>query len=174
MPDPLDELLYLPAARPQGIDKVRYSHVDMVDFIIANPWISQGEIAARYGYTQAWVSTILASDAFQAKMAERREEVIDPAMKATIEERFKALTIQSLKRLMEKLDAPVVSDNVALKAAELGAKALGIGGNASAAPHAPAADHLAQLANRLIDLQSNIRRGVTINGQAIEVTAAGS
>ena len=86
---------------------------------------------------------------------------------ATVNERFKGLTLRSLDRLMEKLDAPQVSDNVVLKAVELGAKAMGVGGNA--APQPPAADHLAQLANRLIDLQANIRKGVTFDGQATVV-----
>jgi hypothetical protein len=97
-------------------------------------------------------------------MASRREEIVDPQLKLTVDERFRGVTIRSLERLMEKLDAPVVSDQVVLRAVELGAKAMGIGGNAIVAP--PPADHLAQLANRLIDLQSRVRdnQGVTING----------
>jgi len=42
---------------------------------------------------------------------------------------------------------------------ELGAKALGVGGNAPTA-QAPQGDHLAALANRLIELQSRVRSGV--------------
>ena len=157
-----------------AVAKLRYTHTDAIDFIIANPGVSQRVVAARYGYTEGWLSRVMSSDAWQSAMAARREELVDPSLIATIDERFRALTNRSLDRLMEKLDAPQVSDNVVLRAVELGAKAMGVGGNA--APPPPAQDHLAQLANRLIELQSRVRadfQGVTINGQATEVSAAG-
>ena len=148
-----------PAAEPrqlQAIDKVRYSHTDMIDFIIGNPGVSQNSLAARYGYSVGWVSQVMASDAWQSAMAARRAEICDPVLVATVEERFKGITLLSLERLKQKLEAPQVSDNVVLRAVELGAKALGVGGNAT--PPAPAGqDHLAQLANRLIELQSKVR-----------------
>lgn len=153
------------AAEParQAIAKVRYTHEDMIDFIITNPGVSQGAIARRYGYTESWVSLVMSSDAWKSAMAKRREELVDPTLLATINERFAAMTARSLERLMEKLDAPTVPDNVVLRAVELGAKAMGVGGNAVPAP--PPADHLAQLANRLIDLQSNIRKGNVYENQ---------
>lgn len=145
--------------------KLRYTHTDAIDFIIANPGVSQNDLAARYGYSPGWFSNVMASDAWQSALAARRAELVDPALVATIEERFRGITLLSLERLQQKLAAPQVSDNVVLKAAELGAKALGVGGNA--APPAPAADHLAQLANRLIDLQSQVRRTVTIEAEVV-------
>jgi len=158
------------AATMGRLDKIGYTHEDMIDFIIANPGVSQGALAARYGYTESWISNVMASDAWQAAMAARRGELIDPVLKLSIDERFRGLTLQSLARLQEKLEAPVVSDNVVLRALELGAKAMGVGGNAPPPP--PAADHLAQLANRLIELQSNVRKGVTYEGQSAEVYRA--
>ena len=160
----LDSALAAEVGPRQAIAKVRYSHEDMIDFIIANPGCKQGDVARRYGYTESWISLVMSSDAWKSAMAKRREELVDPTLLLTINERFTAMTQRSLERLMEKLDAPVVSDNVVLKAVELGARAMGVGGNA--VPQTPPADHLAQLANRLIDLQSNIRRGVTIDVQA--------
>ena len=137
------------------VAKIRYSHKDMIDFIIANPGITQNDIAARYGYSVGWVSNVMASDAWQSAMAARRSEICDPVLVATVEERFKGITLLSLERLKQKLEAPQVSDNVVLRAVELGAKALAVGGNA--APQVPQGDHLAQLANRLIELQSRVR-----------------
>jgi len=107
----------------------------------------------------------MSSDAWQSAMAARRDEVVDPVLVATVDERFRALTNRSLDRLMEKLDAPQVSDQVVLRAVELGAKAMGVGGNAP--PPAPPQDHLAALAQRLIALQSNIRQGVTYEGETV-------
>lgn len=161
--DPAEELAnYAPAG---AIKKVRYTHADMIDCIIAEPWISQGALAARYGYTQSWISSIMASDAWQSALAARKEEVVDPALKLTIEERMRGLVSRSIDVVMKKLDAPVVSDNVALKALELGAKGLGLGNPTPPPP--PAADHLAQLANRLIDLQEGIKKGRTYEGETI-------
>lgn len=149
------------------LKRCNYTHDALIDLIIEHPELDQNELAAAFGYTPGWISNILASDAFQAKMALRREAVIDPDLKATIEERFRALTIRSLQVLQAKLNAPQVSDNVALRAAELGAKALGIGGHA--APKIPEdPDRLARLAERLLQLQSGARTRV-IDGQATEV-----
>lgn len=146
------------------VAKIGYSHQDMIDFIIANPGVTQNALAARYGYSVGWVSNVMASDAWQSAMAARRAEIVDPALVATVEERFKGITLLSLTRLQQKLEAPQVSDNVVLKAVELGAKAMGVGGNAPpAAP--PAGDHLAALANRLIELQSRVR------SQVVDVSA---
>jgi hypothetical protein len=108
----------------------------------------------------------MASDAWQSAMAARRAELVDPTLVATIDERFRGITLLSLQRLQQKLEAPTVSDNVVLRAVELGAKALGVGGNAP--PPAPPQDHLAQLAQRLIALQAQvcpIPPGDTYDGQ---------
>jgi len=138
-----------------AVAKVNYSHADMIDFIIANPRVTQNDLAARYGYSVGWVSNVMASDAWQSAMAARRSEICDPVLVATVEERFKGITLLSLERLKQKLEAPTVSDNVVLRAVELGAKAVGVGGNAP--PVVQSQDHLAILANRLIDLQSRVR-----------------
>ena len=143
-------------ARTQ-IQKVRYSHDAMIDLIIGNPWIHQNQLAAHFGYSPAWISVVMATDMFKAKLAQRREEVIDPELKATLEERFRAVVTKSLQVLQQKLEAPSVPDNLVLRAVELGAKALGMGGNAPPAPPSYAPDHLNSLASRLLALQSRTR-----------------
>lgn len=153
------------------LDKVRYTHTDMIDFLIANPRASQNELALRYGYTVGWISNVMASDAWKAAMAARRAELVDPVLLATITERFEGITRLSLDRLQQKLEAPQVSDQVVLKAVELGAKALGVGGNAPPPPP-PATDHLAQLAQRLIALQASVRQGVLPAAKVIEMEPA--
>lgn len=161
-----------PAAKPTAptmgkLETIKYSHQDMIDYIIANPKVTQGELAARYGYTQGWVSNVMASDAWKSAMAARRAEMVDPVLTATITERFEGITRLSLQRLQQKLEAPQVSDQIVLKAVELGAKALGVGGNAPPPPP-PAADHLAVLAQRLISLQSQVRQGALPHVEVVE------
>lgn len=119
-------------APKQAIQKVRYSHDAMIDMIVENPWISQGELARNFGYTESWVSQVIASNAFQARLAQRKEVLIDPAIRATIEERFKGLVARSIDILMKKLDNPdKVSDELALKALEVASKAAGYGSKAA-------------------------------------------
>lgn len=115
----------------QAIQKVRYSHDGMIELIIKNPWISQNELAAHFGYTAGWVSQVIASDAFQEKMAERKKELVDPAILATIEERFKALVVQSFEILKRKLENSP-SDDLALGVMNGAAKALGYGARPAA------------------------------------------
>lgn len=157
-----------------NLKRVSYTHKAMVDLILENPGMDQNQIAAYFGYTPGWISSILASDAFQAQMAARREEIIDPELRATIEERFRALIIQSLTVLKAELSKPAVKPEVALRAAELGAKALGIGGHAPQKPPAPDADRLLKLSERLVTLQSNIRERVLSekDGVSVEVLPA--
>lgn len=157
--DEIEELL-THAPTMGALAKVRYSHLDMIDYILANPGAGLRDIGARYGYTIGWISNVMASDAWKAAMAARRTEMVDPVLAATITQRFEGVTRLSLQRLQEKLEAPQVSDMVVLKAVELGAKAMGIGGNAAAVPVPPPADHLVQLATRLIALQAQVRRGL--------------
>jgi hypothetical protein len=161
-----------PPAETMGrLKKVSYTHKALIDLIIEHPEMTQNQLAAHFGYSPAWISNILASDAFQNAMAGRREEIIDPAIKATIEERFRALVIRSLAVLEEKLAKPAVSDQVAIRCAELGAKALGVGGHAPPpAPKETAAERLERLATRLLELQP---QGRVINGEA-EVVARDS
>ena len=146
-----------PPSKP-GLKKLSYTHEDCIDYIIANPGVSQNELAARYGYTPTWMSIATNSDVFQARLAARRAELIDPVLSASLNERFRALTVRSLEVLQEKLSKPVdaISDKFALEAAALGAKSLGLGVAAPAPP--AAADHLASLAHRLLDLQGGPRR----------------
>lgn len=155
----------------KAIAKVRYSHDGMIDLIVEDPSISQNRLAEIFGYTPAWVSLVMSSDAFKERLAARKAELVDPAIRASLDERFRAVVTRSLEVLADKLSAPssVVPDALALRAAELGAKALGIGGNAPPPPVAVPTDHLDKLASRLLALQSRTRiQGDVTDGQIIE------
>lgn len=155
---PEDEARY-PYQKGLAIQKLRYSHEAMIDTLIANPMISQGQLAALFGRTQAWVSLVMSSDAFKARLAERRGELVDPVIAMSLTEKFHSVTQRSLEVLAEKLAQPAksVSDDLVIKTATMGAKALGLGGNAP--PQAPAlpANYLESLAGRLMGLQSRVR-----------------
>ena len=156
MEERLEGLSPVGAIRPT---KLKYTHEAVIDMILAEPGISQKKLAAIFGYTQGWLSTVMGSDAFKAKLAERREEMIDPALLVTIEERFRGVVVEkSLEVLQEKLCQPAlqVPDQLVLRAAELGAKALGLGGNQAAPVVVMPHDHLEGLADRLLALQARV------------------
>ncbi len=138
--------------------KVSYTHDAMIDLIIACPSISNGQLAAHFGYTAAWCSMIKSSDAFKARLAARKSELVDPTITLTMEERIQGITERALEVMAEKLEAPasLVSDALVMRAAEFGAKSLGIGSQSASAPANP--NHLEDLAKRLVLLQSQHRR----------------
>lgn len=153
------------------IAKVRYTHEDCIDRILANPGISQNDLAAMYGYSASWICVVVNSDVFQARLAMRRDELVDPVLKASITERFKALTVRSLEVLQHKLSAhpDSVDSDLALEAAKLGAKSLGLG--VAQVQIAPAGPDLNQLAERLRNFVRQSQPGV-VDVQAREVPSA--
>ena len=159
-----------PAPTMGNLAKVSYTHLDMIDFMLCNPGCRLEDLARRYGYSIGWICNVQASDAWKSAFAKRRGDMTDELVEQNVKERMEGITILSLERLKQKLEAPVVSDNVVLRAVELGAKAMGVGGNAPT-QQTPAADHLAQLANRLIDLQSKVRAR-TFDGEVVNSQGA--
>lgn len=159
--------------RPPGaIAKISYTHDGMIDLLIAQPAISQGALAAHFGYSQSWVSQVIASDAFQSRLAERKDELVDPTLRATIEEQFKGIVHRSIQILQEKLAQPsaVISDNLALRAMEIASRAAGYGGKPEAPAPAPVQVdvHLNLLANNLTKLLGQKRNAVLTNDLAGE------
>lgn len=86
------------------IATVRYTHEAIIDQIIADPAISGGELAKRFGYTQTWISIIINSDAFKERLAERRGVLVDPKLSASIEDRLAGIASKSLDKIIERLD----------------------------------------------------------------------
>lgn len=154
------------------LQKVRYTHEALVDLIIANPTLSQKEMAAIFDRTPAWVGMVMASDTFQLRLAQRRGDLADPLIKEEIEARFKAITNKSLERLQEKLEAPAATlDPMFLvKAAELGMKSQGIGQpKQGETVVVTSEERLARLADRLKGLVGG-GLGSVIEGSARDVS----
>ena len=109
-----------------AIQRVKYTHDALIDMIIANPAVSQGQLATAFGYTQGWLSRVMNSDAFQARLAARKMEVVDPQLVLSIDEKLRALASKSLDVVLDKLSVTQNPDT-ALKALEVTSKALGYG-----------------------------------------------
>jgi hypothetical protein len=101
------ELEETPSAyvRPE-IHKVSYTHHAMIDAILMNPTITQTEMAKQFGYSQTGICIIVNSDAFKERMAERKAELLDPQIRASLQERLDTVARRSLDRIMDRLDSP--------------------------------------------------------------------
>jgi hypothetical protein len=118
------------------IAKVRYTHDACIDKILACPDISQNDLAAEFGYSATWISTIVNSDAFQARLAERKKELIDPVIALAMEERLKGLASRSIEILMKRMEADDAphSAAVAIKALPIAISGLGMGQKRESGP----------------------------------------
>lgn len=157
----------------EAIAKLSYTHQALIDLIVAEPHLAQRELAKRFGYTEGWLSQIMSSDAFREQLAVRRAEIVNPLLVATVEEKFRAVADRSLSLLIEKLDKPEISvpDNLVVKAVEMSAKALEVGGFGTKAPPpppaAPTLDHLEVLAQNLLNLRRKAE--VQVGGVTVEL-----
>ena len=106
---------------------LNYSHEALADLIIAQPQLSNKELAGRFGKTPTWVSYVRNSGAFLAYLADRKDELIDPVLQQTVADRLNGLAAQSVDILMEKLQEDKVTDDLALECLKHSSKALGYG-----------------------------------------------
>lgn len=126
----MSEPLQGTASAADAIARVKYTHDAMIDLIIAEPGVTQNAIAEYFGYTVPWVSRVMNSDAFQARLALRKKDLVDPSLLLSIEERLRTVADRSLTILHEKLEVTKSAD-LALKIADMSVRALGYGARTS-------------------------------------------
>lgn len=122
LPGQPPEVALVPGGGP-----LSYSHAAMLEVIIANPTWTHKQYGQAFGKNAGWFAAVLASESFQRAMDSCREAIVDPSITATMDERLRALAMRGLQVLQEKLDSPLVSDLIVMKAAEIGIKGLGLG-----------------------------------------------
>lgn len=115
------------AGKRQLVTELKPWHEAVVDYFIANPSAKQVDVAKHFGVTQAWLSTLVNTDAFRGYAAERlakhQEKISQQVAVLASEVATKALGVVN-----DKLDMPdAVSIGEAAGAAKLALAALGIG-----------------------------------------------
>lgn len=166
-----------PGRMPGSPNKRRvlaYSHKALADAMILNPNLNGKQLAAIFGRTPQWVYLVKSSDAFQSYLERRQGELLDPSLKATLEERAKAIAMRSMEVMAEKLERPAdaISDQFALRAFELTTKAAAVGGNALPPPPPNPGEFLPELVNRLVALRGQASQAIDV--QAREVSPGSS
>lgn len=107
--------------------KLKYTHDAMIDQIIANPRVKHYELADIFGYSKTWINTVMSTDGFKARLAERKRELVDPVIIATLDERLTAVAAKSLEVVMDKLSKEDVKDKFAADIFQIATRSLGYG-----------------------------------------------
>lgn len=115
-----------PALGPGApIAKLSFTHEAMIDLMIAQPGLTNQQLAEAFGYKSgAWISTIKGSDIFQAKLAERNTQMADPVLRMELEERLRSAGKRALEKIMERMEE-TPSEEFLLGTAKLAAQAYG-------------------------------------------------
>jgi hypothetical protein len=83
--------------------RVSYRHRAIARWLLANPDRALGECAAHFGYSQAWLSIIVNSDAFQALIAQLQDEA-DDAVIATVPDKLRACADMALDKVLTSVE----------------------------------------------------------------------
>lgn len=86
----------------QGPKQLSIRHMEIMDFLMSNPRVKLGDVAARFGVTQGWLSQIIHSDAFQAMLAEKQSIAFHETV-LPIREKMKNVAHLALDKLAEQL-----------------------------------------------------------------------
>lgn len=107
--------------------RLNEGHKALVDMVLANPTATAKELGALLEYSEVYVQILMRTDSFREALATRREELIDPMLRETLQARIDALADVSVERLLEKLNKPVVSDKLVTDAVDIALRAKGFG-----------------------------------------------
>lgn len=94
----------------KAIQKVTFQHEAIIDAILARPRITQIELAKEFGFSAGWMGRMINSDAFRARIAQRKAELTDPAIARRINARLQGVALQAVETISRKLDATDSAD----------------------------------------------------------------
>jgi len=124
------------------INRLSHTHSAIARWLLENPTLSLGECAKHFSYTQAWLSCIIHSDAFQVQLRKMQSEA-DAIVIMDVPARLRGIAAVTLDGIAAQVDHAVRDGNGVLhreflhQTAELTLKALGYG-QAKAPPPPPA------------------------------------
>lgn len=83
--------------------RMRWWYESLADLMIANPKMTQNDLAAHFGRTATTISIIVNSDAFKAYMRQRRDEM-SQMLDHSIRSKLMTLTDNTLDVMIDKID----------------------------------------------------------------------
>jgi hypothetical protein len=112
-------------AQSASVAKLTPRHENIIAFLVANPTMRKQDVARAFGVTPAWLSTVIHSDAFQAKLAERQAQFFSAATQ-TIREKLETVAHLSLDKLIEHAEFEIETKEIRANA-EMALERLGYG-----------------------------------------------
>lgn len=114
--------------------KLSHTHQAIMAFMVENPEVPLDKVAAKFGYTQGWLSQLIHSSLFQAELHYKQDVHFGEAA-LSVKDRITEAAHQSLARINERVQSGVVSTDTLVDIAEMALKNLGYGAP-KAAPQA--------------------------------------
>lgn len=85
------------------IQNISHMHEQIMNWLLLNPGVPQKVCAAKFGITEAWLSSVIHSDIFQAQFKEKQKEVFGMVVQ-TVPEKLSALADIACEKLAEVLE----------------------------------------------------------------------
>jgi hypothetical protein len=124
--------------------KPRLYHEMVIDRLLVDPTLEIKALAKEFGTSYQWMLILVNSDGFQKRFEDRRKEMVDPLVRATLADKMSAVASQSLDVLISKLEA--TSDaKLAAQVLDITSKALGYGAKSAAPPSSPVVNFVVQV-----------------------------
>lgn len=120
-------------AESAQIQKLSVKHEAIMDYLLANPTTSLGDLAAYFGITQTWLSVIIHSPAFQDRLAEKKDTLFHHSVVATVRDKLSVIAHKALDRMADQLDFESSHKEIR-ETADMALERLGIGGKANVPP----------------------------------------
>ena len=114
-------------AESAQIQKLSVKHEAIMDYLLANPGMSLGDLAAHFGITQTWLSVVIHSPAFQDRLAEKKDMLFHHTVVATVRDKLTTIAHKALDRMADQLDFES-SHKELRETADMALERLGIGG----------------------------------------------
>lgn len=90
-------------AESDQIASITPKHDAIMTFLVANPDMKRGDIARHFGVSPSWLSVIVNSDIFQAKLKERQDEFFSTSL-APIREKLDTLAHLAIDTMIERVE----------------------------------------------------------------------
>lgn len=91
------------------LKSLSHHHLAVMDYMLAHPTLPLWHVAKEFNRTQAWLSTVINSDLFQAHMHERRK-LMEDAQRACLADKL----FQAASTGMDKLNAALDDDETSV------------------------------------------------------------
>ena len=112
------------------LQKLSNKHHAIMDYMLANPGLPLSAVADHFHVTQPWLSTVINSDVWRERYADRRN-LMDQRLSESITNKLGTLADKSLDHLDQALDDEEISVREKHEIAKTALTALGFLGNVS-------------------------------------------